>query len=785
MIRSTRAGRFTLPALLAVFGLVALGWWLRRDGSESGAGATAASTSGAEYVGRAACVECHAAQAELFAGSDHDRAMEIPDETTVLGDFSGTSHEHFGVTTLFTRRDGKYFVTTDGPDGKLAEFEVAYTFGVHPLQQYLLRMPQGRLQALNVCWDTRPKEQGGQRWFHLFPTEAIPSTDVLHWTGPTQNWNHMCAECHSTNVRKGWSDAEQRFETTFSEIDVSCEACHGPASAHVAWAREHGAKREAGASPRLSAAQMGLAAELFEPRSEWIPDPQTGIARRREPRKSRAEIETCGRCHARRAMLFEDYVGGQPLLATHKPALLEENLYHADGQQLEEDYEYGSFLQSRMYAAGVSCSDCHDPHGVRRGADPDQTCAKCHLPAKFESREHHRHEPGSKGASCVECHMPAKNYMVVDARRDHSFSVPRPDLTRKIGTPNACNGCHAEKDARWAEETVAGWYPKGRSTLPHFGETLHAGRRGLPGSSISLAQLVENSVQPGIVRASAMELLAEQLGPSTLSTLEKALRDEDGLVRAAALNALAGLPPAERVRLGAPLLADPLRVVRTEAASALAAEAGQLPAAHRTAFELALAEYRAAQTLHGDRPEAWSNLGALEVRLGNRAAARRAYEQGLQLGPWFSALWINLADLLREEGQDAEGERVLRRGLLAAASKNELHHALGLNLARQQRLDDALHELKIAAELAPERVRYAYVYGVALLSAQRQREALGVFERALERRPTDRELLIALATVNRDLGELMRALEYARRLVEASPGDPGAAQFLAELQAGR
>jgi tetratricopeptide (TPR) repeat protein len=784
----TRAGRFAIAAVLVVSGVAAFGSWVAWRAWRGGSGraaATAASLAGAQYVGRAACADCHETETALWKGSDHDLAMQVPDEKTVLGDFSGSTYEHFGVTSTFTRRDGKYFVTTDGPDGKPAEFEVAYTFGVHPLQQYLLRMPQGRLQALNVCWDTRTREQGGQRWFHLYPDEAIPAGDVLHWTGPAQNWNHMCAECHSTNVHKGWIPAESRFETTFSELDVSCEACHGPASAHVTWARDHGASRGSGGVPKLTAAEMGLVADLTEPPSAWIPDPKTGIAHRERPRQSKAEIETCARCHARRALLFEDYRAGQPLLQTHEPALLDALLYHADGQQMDEDYEYGSFLQSRMYASGVSCGDCHEVHGVRRPSDPDRVCFICHLPARFDSPDHHHHENGTQGASCVECHMPSKNYMVVDGRRDHSFRVPRPDLTLKIGTPNACSGCHADKDARWANDAVAKWYPHGRSTTPHYGEALQAGRRGMPGAEVSLAQLVDDPLQPAIARASALELLGDLLGPSSLATLERALGDEDGLVRAAAVDALGALPPAVRVGLESPLLADPLRVVRIETASALAADAKQIPADLRPIFDKALAEYRAAQATNADRPEAHANLGSLELRLGNRAAARREYEEGLRLGPWFTGLWVNLADLLREEGDDAEGERVLRRGLEVAASKTDLHHALGLNLARQKRLDEALPELESATNLAPENVRFAYVYGVALLSSGKPRDALAIFARALEHRPGDRGVLSALASVHRDLGELQRAREYARRLVEAAPEDPEARRLLEELEAGR
>ena len=785
--------------VITVVVIACLGAWLaRRSGLFPG---TAAPPSAASYVGRAACASCHPRETALFTGSRHDLAMQPADSSTVLGDFAGVSFEHFGVTSRFDRRDGAYFVTTDGPDGRLAEFRVAYTFGVHPLQQYLIAFPGGRLQALSVAWDSRSRSEGGQRWFHLYPNERMPAGDVLHWTGPEQNWNYMCAECHSTNLRKGWRSDSAAYKTTFSEIDVSCEACHGPGSAHADWARRedsrhrswlagigHGAwggtpDTSRTASGLRSPAAMGLLVDLREPPHAWTMDAASGIAHRDRPRASTSEIETCARCHARRTALFEDYLPGRPLMRTHKPALLDERLYYADGQQLEEVYEYGSFLQSRMHAKGVSCGDCHDPHRPAITGVPDAVCARCHATSRFASSEHHHHKPGSKGASCVACHMAAREYMGVDARRDHSFRVPRPDLTLKLGTPNACHSCHSDHPAAWAERAVETWYPNGYWRLPHYGEALDAGRRGVPGAGMALARLVDNPVMPAIARATGLELLADYLSPASLPTLERAMLDPDGLVRSAALDAAAELGPADRMRLTIPRLRDTLRIVRIEAASALAAEANQLSPSERPAFDAALTEYRAAQATNADRPESYSNLGALDARLGDRVAARREYEQGLRIGPWFTGLWVNLADLLREEGDDAEGERVLRRGLEVAVDQARIHHALGLNLARQQRTQAALAELARSVALAPDDTRYAYVYGVGLLSAGRTREALAIFESALARRPADRDLLIALATTDRDLGRLDRARDYARRLAEAAPDDAEARQLLAQLEA--
>jgi len=197
-------------------------------------GPVAGLETAAQYVGRETCGPCHVEQLRAWEGSDHDLAMQPATEDTVLGDFEDVTYTHHGVTSSFYERDGKFFVRTDGPGGELRDYEVAYTFGVRPLQQYLIELPGGRLQALGLCWDTRPAEQGGQRWFHLYPDEPIPHDDPLHWTGRNQNWNYMCAECHSTNLRKNYDLAQDRFDTTWSEIDVSCEACHGPGSGYKA-----------------------------------------------------------------------------------------------------------------------------------------------------------------------------------------------------------------------------------------------------------------------------------------------------------------------------------------------------------------------------------------------------------------------------------------------------------------------------------------------------------------------------------------------------------------------
>jgi Tfp pilus assembly protein PilF len=695
--------------------------------------------------------------------------MQDATAQTVRGDFGDGSYRHAGITSRFFRRDGKFVVRTDGPDGKLADFEIRYTFGVEPLQQYLVELPGGRLQALGIAWDTARK-----RWFHLYPTERIDYRDEMHWTGRQQNWNFMCADCHSIDVRKNYDAAAHAFKTTWAEISVGCEACHGPGSAHLDWARE-----------RKGDPAMGLAARLDERHgTRWTIDAKTGSATRSVPRDSAREIEVCAQCHARRAQVAEGYHAGKPFLDYYQPSLLTAPLYHADGQQRDEVYTWGSFLQSRMHAQGVTCSDCHEPHGGKlRAASADAMCLTCHAPERFASKAHHLHVPDSKGASCVACHMPSTTYMVVDPRRDHGFRVPRPDLSAALGTPNACNGCHADKTPKWAAEAIEAAHGKARKGFQRFAETLDAGRRNHPAAEGMLAALAIDPATPGIARATALRELAQHVSRDAYAAIEGGARSADALVRMAALDAVAGYPPEARVRIAAPLLEDRLRAVRMAAGLVLADVAdATLGASRLTARAAALEEYVAAQRYSAERPESRLNLALLAQRQGDAAGAEKRNREAIALAPDFAPAYVNLADLLRTQGREEEGERVLREGLSRSPRSAELHHALGLLHVRRQRYDAGLAALAQAARLAPENPRYQYVYAVALHDRGKPRESIRMLEAALRRNPVDGDVLAALAQYEASLGRREAALVHARRLLTLVPDDARAKKLVDTLE---
>ena len=719
------------------------------------------------FVGAHACSGCHHDEMARWTGSHHQLAMQTATDATVLGNFNNRNFTNGGVTSTFFRNGGKFMVRTEGPDGAARDYEIKFTFGISPIQQYLIAMPGGRLQALGIAWDSRTRKRGGQHWFFLYPGQKISASNPLHWTGIDQTWNYMCADCHSTNLRKNYDLDTRTYTTSYAEIDVACEACHGPGSDHLIWARKQGDWKKLEANE-------GLTIALNERQGvRWMADPATGTPYRSTPRNSETEIQMCARCHSRRGEIQEDDVHGQPVGDDYRVALLDNDLYFPDGQIKGEVYEYGSFVQSRMYSAGVTCSDCHDPHTLKLRAEGNNVCLQCHLAQKYDSPKHHFHKSGSAGAQCVECHMPTRTYMVVDARRDHSIRIPRPDLSLKLGTPNACNQCHTDKSAKWASDAIRKWYGHAPAGFQQFAEALWAGTEGAPGAQQSLTALVVDPAQPAIARATALSLLsAYALAPTDLP-IRDGVADNSALVRRAAARSLSNSDPNQSVPILAPLISDPVRVVRIETAEVLAnATAVSMASDLEAALGRSTEEYVAAQQLNADRPEAHLNLGLLFLRERKIDRAETELKIALSLDPSFGPAAVNLADLYREVGRDSEGEAVLRGVLERSPDDASVLHALGLLMVRQKQGGRALALLKAAARLDPASARYSYVYAIALNDAGQTGAAIETLERSLKLHPYDRDSLAALVRFCDQAGQSAEASNYAQRLDQLEPGNP-------------
>jgi predicted CXXCH cytochrome family protein len=685
----------------------------------------------AEFVGSDKCKDCHKPEYDKWLTSHHRMAMAVATEKTVLGDFDDAEFEFFGVTSRFFRKDGKFFVNTQGPGGKMADFEIAFTFGWYPLQQYLVAFPNGRLQCLPIAWDERNK-----MWYHLYPDRPLDPDDWLYWTNNGQNWNGMCAECHSTDLKKNYNPETDAYQTTWSEISVGCEACHGPGSAHVKWAQLPDMARPAVEHDALIVKTSGLDA--------------------------RRQIELCAPCHSRRMSLEDNIHAHDDFLDYGIPQLLNEGMYFADGQILDEVYVYGSFMQSKMYARGVRCSDCHDVHSTKRVMEGNALCLQCHKADVYDTKDHHFHKrEGEKGepiksdtgeilfdvgsgALCEQCHMPGRNYMGIDYRPDHSFRIPRPDLSASTGTPNACNRCHSDKSNQWSMETVAKWY--GQRKRPHYGTVLNAGRRGQPEALSDLIRLADDRLYPAIVRATALMLLASYGGADSRQSLERSLADEEALIRQTGVRHLSASDPQTDLARFGPLLYDPVKAVRIEAAQKLASvPVGNMTSDLKTKFQSALDEYILTMERTGDFAASRHNLGNLYANLGNSVAAIANYRKAIEIDRLFYPAKVNLAMLYSRNQEIEQAESLLREVVGDFPDLYEIKYSLGLLLAEKKQYEEAAGYLAQAAEGLPQRARIQYNLGLLLQHLQRDREAEVALKKAVEIDPDNLDYLYALA----------------------------------------
>lgn len=743
-----------VPALILGVGLVALALaalalW-HGTARERPAAVIAAAPAG--WVDEASCQGCHATQYGAWLKSHHRLAMQPASELTALGDFDQAVLRSDRDTSEFLRRDGGLWIRAAGADGQVAEFPVAYTFGVEPLQQYLLAMPDGRLQAHAAAWDV---EAG--RWYHLYDGEGVDHRHPLHWSGPQQNADFMCIECHATGFQRGYDPDTGRFASHWQAPGVGCQSCHGPAAEHLRWAAGKGGPDDAGKGFTLALAEAG----------------------------DRRQVEMCARCHSRRTPLGNGYQHGNALLDDYLPMTLDAGLYQVDGKIDGEVFEYGSFLQSRMYAAGVVCSDCHEPHGGRLRGSGNGVCVQCHNPAgqavradiaaaglqakDYDQPSHHHHAPGSAGARCTACHMPGKVYMGKDLRHDHSFSSPHPAQARELGHSDACLDCHRDSDPERVLAQFRQWYPQAAPRDGGYARALHAARRGLPGAAEGLLAQLARGDLPAIRRATLLGALPDYPSADALRTLVAALSDDSPLVRRAAVEALAGwLPASRQAALFGPLLRDPVRAVRLAAAWQLLSLEME-PSARRQV----IAEYEQVQLTMLDRAEALLNLASVYAATGRDEQVEPTLRRALQRDPHFFPALIMLAQWREQAAGDADGAlRLLNEAIREHPAEASLRHALGLALVRQGLREQALAVLRRAHELAPEQPQYGYVLAVALHDGGRRGEAVELLRGLLRAQPADRRLRQTLIAYLREGGEEVEAQALWAGLAELNPGDP-------------
>lgn len=645
------------------------------------------------------CVSCHQQQINDWEKSDHAKAMSIADKNTVLAPFAGEEVMHYQQKAKFFKNNNGFKVTVS--HGKnINTYTVDYTFGHYPLQQYLVQTKQGSYQVLPFAWDSRLKQDGGQRWYHNYQNEEITPQDRLHWQQPLQNWNGMCADCHSDGFKRNYDSDINQFSSTFTNINVGCVSCHGKMD-------KHDELTTLGADLNKRQNQQ----TITKKQGAWLREIGQNTAKWQGEKRENEFMDQCFACHSLRSPLNDGIEPKEAFLDQFTPQLLQAPNYHADGQIKEEVYVYGSFLQSKMYANGVNCLDCHDTHTMKVKVQGNGLCLQCHASEVFAQKQHHQHNQDSEGAQCVNCHMPETRYMGVDDRRDHSFKIPRPDLSKQFDTPNACTTCHEGETIDWALNALITWQKtpaSDRDTRTHY-LALQSGH------SLSLEQhlaIVADSQLDIMSRASALRLLPQSTQQLSSEQLKPYITHPQNLLRLAAANVAGLIHPGFRAELLAPLLTDKLKAIRVEAARGLVDV--YIPEAYVADFNKSYQELDIAYMQSTWRGEGWLNIGALAMAKNDLQGTEQAFKKAIKVDRYYDQAYSNLAEFYRNQGKSSQVVSVLTKGVNTIPASALLNYSFGLHMVRQKDTNKALDWFAKSMVLAPNDPHYAYVYCLAL-----------------------------------------------------------------------
>lgn len=659
--------------------------------------------------------------------------MAVASSKTVLGDFNNAKTEHFTQKATFYKEGERFKITLTEQD-KVTTYEVKYTFGHYPLQQYLVPAEGGRYQVFPFAWDSRAKSEGGQRWYPNYQNEDVKANDRLHWQQGLQNWNGMCADCHSDGLTRNYDITTNHFESTWDNINVGCQSCHGKMEDHQ---NSPNRAKSNTVINSISEQQQALNWLLGENQSVARLSTSSGKRASVEQKRERGEfMETCFACHSLRSPLTDGIDPEQRFLDQFSPSLIAQPLYHADGQIKEEVYVYGSFLQSKMYAEGVTCLDCHDAHSMKIKTQGNALCLQCHNAEVYQQTSHTNHPLESEAGQCVTCHMPETTYMGVDARRDHSFKVPAPHYSTTYGTPNVCVDCHTDKNNQWASQQLNTWRGKPKTeNVPQeqFIRLLHGG-------SLPLEEhlaLINNPDVNEINRASAIALLPNTTPMLSDYVVKGWVTSPLPLIRLATAKVGQLLSDEDKLASYQKLLDDEFKAVRTAAAEHMIT----LGLKENKLFNKAFAELNEANRVSSWRGEGNLNRSLTALKQGKISEAIAALDHSIKVDPYFAPAYVNLADMYRNSQLPAQELATYRKGLRNIPNDPDLHYAYGLYLIRSGDKSSAVKSFKQAMTLNPASVQFAYVYALSLDGVGQTAKAISQLKRMLKAHNNAQQLL--------------------------------------------
>ncbi len=704
--------------------------------------------AGNEFLGDQACKSCHSNEYHQWLQSDHFMAMQPPNDSTVKGDFNNASYTADGVTSHFFKKEGKFFINTEGDDGKNHDYSVKFIFGYKPLQQYLVEFPGGRMQVPRLSWDTKQK-----KWFNQYAGQKIAAHDWLHWTGNAQNWNTMCASCHSTNLQKNYNTDADSYSTTYSVINVSCESCHGAGKLHIDFVNGDDYKK----GNKVAGSYLTLAKNSGQ----------------------LAQINACAPCHARKSNISASEIASSEIMDNYIPEIPTTEHFYADGQVNDEDYIYTSFLQSKMFRHGIKCSNCHNPHSTKLIVGGNQTCLQCHA-KKYDEPTHTFHAAGVVASDCVSCHMPSKLFMGNDLRHDHSFRVPRPDLSMKYGTPNACTNCHNNRTAQWAADAVSKWYGSARKY--HFADDLIPGSKSDENSEVHLIKLLKDTAVPNIIKATAANYLGNIQTQNSLQALINLLSNTDAQTRYSALRSLANFQPQSWLDAVGPLLSDKVRAVRIAAADLYSTIPEQeIPQAYTPVFASARNELQNYLFYQADFSVGNLMIADHYLQQKDYFNAEKFYLRGLKKDSLMNYGRLNLSSAYSAQGKNDLALQELETAVKIDPANDRVYYNLALLNNEQNNKAAAEKYFAKAVQLKSVNPRLYYNYGLFLNEGKRYTEAEIVLQKGLAINPADPQLYYVLTIVYIRSNNKVKAKQSATKLKQLDPNNPAYSQIFTNL----
>jgi len=681
-----------------------------------------------------ACKPCHLTQFEDWKSSQHAHANRLVSPLLDGPAFNPTRSFKEGLlATEVSETRNRLIVRQTGPEEGVSFHRAVAVIGVEPLVQYLTPFPRGRLQVVNPAYDPKKRD-----WFDIYKGEPRQAHEWGFWKNQGMNWNSQCAYCHTTGFEKNYDSATDSYASTWKAMGLSCAQCHGPLDGHAA-------------------------------------NPKAPV--RLTPRQTMA---SCASCHSRREELTGKFHPGESFDDHFRLTLPDlGNVYHADGQVWDEDFEYASFLLSKMGHAGITCLDCHNPHSgkLKLPVENNALCLSCHSPPGQrgavpipDAVAHSHHKPGSAGNRCVDCHMPQTTYMARDPRRDHGFTIPDPQLTKELGLPNSCNRCHADQSTDWALHWTQEWYGN-KMERPSRGRARLIGRARTGDPTVTRPLIALYKTEPNAAwRASLVSMLdGRERDPAVQDFLAEAASDPSPLVRSAAVRNLERTKP-EILRKAT---SDPSRNVRLGASWQLLMNRQPIPPARRSEIEdyVSNSSDQAAGAFYHARLAAMENrLPEMERWVGIAAARDPS-----------SGMFQQAGQLLYQADQLPKAKTYFDKALAADPNNADTLYPLALLEAELGNAKRSLELLRKTVSLSPDFGRAWYNLGLAEASYGDLNASAAALEKAVALSPENPDPAYALATIYLRMKNPAKALESAKRALSLSPGHPEALKLLRQL----